>query len=92
MIVDVVVEPLAVVGATGIAEPRIVIVRAHADKELSRMGALAVKRRLAKEWGCTTGKTTRITQNNTRRMPGIVWPALAELRAKFEQKRSPAWI
>ena len=31
----------------------------HTDRELARIGALTVKRRLAKEWGCVTGTATR---------------------------------
>jgi hypothetical protein len=54
----------------------------HPDRELARMGALTVKRRLAKEWGCITGKATR-RQIYGVRTQGILWPALSELRDRF---------
>jgi len=55
----------------------------HPDRELSRLGALRVKRRLAQEWGCTTNVRKMI---NNVRLYGVFWPPLKELRAKFEAK------
>jgi hypothetical protein len=64
----------------------------HSDRELGHMGILTVKRRLALEWGCVTGKRTR-RQINGIRLHGVVWPPLSELRAKFEQKFGPqTWL
>jgi Mesyanzhinovviridae DNA primase len=64
----------------------------HADRDLARMGALMVKRRLAKDWGCITGKATR-KQADGVRSPGIIWPDLLTLRAKFEAKYGPQdWL
>ena len=60
----------------------------HSDRELARMGPLMVKRRLVKDWGCVTGKTAR-KQKGGQRTYGIVWPALADLRAKFVAKYGP---
>jgi hypothetical protein len=57
----------------------------HRDKDLSRLGSLKVKRSLAKDWGCVTGKATR-SQQQGHRASGIMWPPLKELREKFEQK------
>lgn len=57
----------------------------HADKELARMGALTVKRRLASDWGCITGKASRMSRNGVQ-IPGIIWPPLTELRERFENK------
>jgi hypothetical protein len=57
----------------------------HVDHELSRLGALAVKRRLKMEWGCQTGKATR-RQFGRHQTHGILWPPLLELRARFEAK------
>jgi hypothetical protein len=57
----------------------------HPDRELSRMGALTVKRRLTKEWGCLTGKDARQWVEGNFRY-GVVWPPLEQLRAKFEEK------
>jgi hypothetical protein len=57
----------------------------HSDKELSRMGALKVKRSLAKNWGCITGKATRSQQVGFRRA-GVQWPPLDQLRERFEAK------
>jgi hypothetical protein len=54
----------------------------HPDRDLARMGALTVKRRLAKEWGCITGDATR-KQIQGVKMHGIMWPRLGELREKF---------
>ena len=56
----------------------------HSDRELSRMGALMVKRRLVRDWGCKTGKATR-KQADGIRGSGVEWPDLKELRAKFEK-------
>jgi hypothetical protein len=55
----------------------------HPDRELSRLGALAVKRRLAQEWGCVTNVRRRI---ENARVYGVFWPPLRELRKKFEAK------
>jgi hypothetical protein len=60
----------------------------HADRELSRLGALKVKRSLAKNWGCVTGRATRSQQQGNRRV-GIRWPSLADLRKRFEDKYGP---
>jgi hypothetical protein len=57
----------------------------HSDNELRHMGALTVKRRLANEWGCITGKASR-KQEGGQRIHGVLWPSLAELRAKFATK------
>jgi Family of unknown function (DUF5906) len=57
----------------------------HPDHDLARMGHLRVKRLLADDWGCVTGKDAR-RQVENRRVPGIIWPPLKELRAKFEAK------
>jgi Bifunctional DNA primase/polymerase, N-terminal/Family of unknown function (DUF5906) len=51
----------------------------HPDRELKYLGALTVKRRLAKYWGCLIGE--RIGQKR-----GIKWPDLTELRQMFEAK------
>ena len=64
----------------------------HSDPELKRLGSLAVKRRLANEWGCRTGKEARKQIGNARYY-GVVWPPLAELRAKFVEKFGPQdWL
>ena len=52
------------------------------------MGSLAVKRRLAKDWGCLTGDATRKMVEG-RKMFGVLWPPLVELRAMFEAKFGP---
>jgi hypothetical protein len=57
----------------------------HADKQLAGMKALTVKRRLVKEWGCTTGKTARRSFDGIQ-TTGIQWPPLAELRKRFERR------
>lgn len=57
----------------------------HADRELARLGSLTVKRRLAENWGCITGKSARKRQGNDI-VHGILWPSLLELRAKFVEK------
>jgi RepB DNA-primase from phage plasmid len=57
----------------------------HADRDLSRLQALAVKRRLMDEWGCVTGKAARKQVGGVRRL-GVLWPPLGELRDKFEAK------
>ena len=57
----------------------------HADRNMSRLGALTVKRRLAKEWGCVTGNASRLTVNGTQEHC-VRWPPLGDLRAKFEAK------
>lgn len=64
----------------------------HRDQDLKRIGALGVKRRLVKDWGCITGKATR-KRANGRRATGVEWPALAELQARFEAKHGPQqWL
>ena len=60
----------------------------HSDRGLSWMGALAVKRRLAKDWGCLTGDATRKMVEG-RKLFGVLWPPLVELRAMFEAKFGP---
>jgi hypothetical protein len=57
----------------------------HSDKTLAHMGALMVKRRLADDWGCITGQDARKRVDGNQRS-GILWPPLAELRAKFTQR------
>ena len=57
----------------------------HTDRELQRLGSLKVKRRLANEWNCQTGKEARENIYGVQRNC-VNWPALAELRAKFEAK------
>ena len=57
----------------------------HSDRDLHQLGALKVKRRLKRDWNCITGSATR-TQASGSRVYGIVWPELAELREKFEDK------
>jgi hypothetical protein len=64
----------------------------HADRELARLGALAVKRRLRDDWGCTTGDATRKMSKGVK-MFGVVWPPLKELRTRFEAKFGPqTWL
>jgi hypothetical protein len=64
----------------------------HSDSELRKLGPLKVKRRLANEWGCITGDATR-KQLNNKKVRGIIWPPLAELRAKFDVKHGPQqWL
>jgi hypothetical protein len=60
----------------------------HRDRELARMGPLTVKRRLAKDWGCITGKAAR-KQEGGEQVGGIIWPPLANLRSRFEAKYGP---
>jgi hypothetical protein len=60
----------------------------HRDRELARMGPLMVKRRLAKKWSCITGRDARV-QASGHRASGIIWPDLADLRAKFVVKYGP---
>ncbi len=60
----------------------------HRDRELARMGSLMVKRRLAKDWGCITGRTARVREGGER-VSGLIWPDLADLRAKFVVKYGP---
>jgi hypothetical protein len=51
-----------------------------------------VKRRLAKEWKCKTGRDTRKSDRGAR-SSGVVWPPLAELRATFVAKYgSQDWL
>jgi len=64
----------------------------HRDRELARLKSLAVKRRLAKEWGCITGKPTRKQIQGTS-IRGVLWPALTDLRASFVKKHGPQeWL
>jgi hypothetical protein len=49
---------------------------------------LTVKRRLISEWGCKAGDNTRIWNGN-RHVACIKWPALSDLRARFEQRHGP---
>ncbi len=44
----------------------------HFDRELSRLGALKVKRALVKDWGCVTGKAARVTQGGSQ-VSGVAW-------------------
>ena len=53
--------------------------------ELSRLGSLKVKRQLAKDWGCITGNTARVTVNGVQRNSSTGHLS-ADLRAKFEAK------
>ena len=57
----------------------------HSDRELSRLGALKVKRALAKDWGCVTGKGARVTQGGSQ-VSGVAWPSLPDLRQRFIKK------
>jgi hypothetical protein len=64
----------------------------HPDKDLSRLGSLAVKRRLASDWGCITGKPARMMVFG-KRACGVIWPRLAQLRARFEAKHGKqSWL
>jgi hypothetical protein len=58
----------------------------HSDRDLVRLGALKVKGQLRREWGCTTGKEARVRGTDGKRVNGIVWPPLLDLRARFEAK------
>jgi hypothetical protein len=60
----------------------------HSDHQLKSLGPLKVKKVLASKWRCVTGKAAR-TQLGGQRHMGIRWPALMELRAKFEAKYGP---
>ena len=55
------------------------------DQELSRLGGLAVIRRLEKEWGCHAGQRRR-EPGTHERISGFYWPALADLRCRFEER------
>ena len=59
----------------------------HSDQQLRSLGALRVKRELAKEWGpgFITGDHARSSMNGQQRR-GIMWPPLSDLRSKFEDK------
>lgn len=57
----------------------------HPDRDLSRLGSLKVKRRLAKEWGCLTGDQARTTVQGQQKH-AVKWPDLADIRARFELK------
>lgn len=48
-------------------------------------GTSTTTRRLANEWNCQTGKEARENIYGVQRNC-VNWPALAELRAKFEAK------
>jgi hypothetical protein len=50
--------------------------------------ALMIKRRLRKEWGCSSGDDAK-RWNGKERVSGIQWPPLADLRAKFIAKHGP---
>jgi hypothetical protein len=64
----------------------------HADRELSGLKSLKVKRTLADDWGCITGKAARRMIEGTQ-VSGIVWPPLQELRKKFEERHGPqVWL
>ena len=64
----------------------------HPDRTLALLGALKVKRRLAEDWGCITGKAGRIYVEGGQRYC-LLWPSLPELRAKFEAKHgTQAWV
>jgi hypothetical protein len=60
----------------------------HSDHVLNHMKSLKVKRQLVKHWGCMTGEAAR-TQRGGCRDRGVLWPPLADLRAKFEAKYGP---
>jgi hypothetical protein len=57
----------------------------HPDGELARLGALKVKRQLAKDWDFITGTAARTYAGGIQRS-SIIWPPLKDLRAKFERK------
>jgi hypothetical protein len=64
----------------------------HSDRDIARMGTLMIKRRLTKDWGCVTGKSTRKMVNGMRLL-GIIWPPLQELRERFEERHGPQqWL
>jgi Family of unknown function (DUF5906) len=56
------------------------------DRELRK--PLTVKRRLTADWGCRSGDASRIW-NGSHHVSCIQWPALSDLRAKFEQRHGP---
>jgi hypothetical protein len=57
------------------------------------MGHLRVKRLLADDWGCVTGKDARRNAGGRSQVPGIAWPALKELRTKFTDKHgAQTWL
>src|SRR5262249_6239187 len=57
----------------------------HHDHQLKSLGPLKVKKILAKQWSCVTGKAARTFSSGQRTM-GIRWPDLADLRQRFEAK------
>jgi hypothetical protein len=67
----------------GIREGFYDFINRQKDQELVRLGPLTVIRRLNSEWGCLTGVQKRAVGDRTR---GFYWPALDELRQKFEDK------
>jgi hypothetical protein len=56
------------------------------DRDLQK--PLTVKRRLISDWGCKAGDNARIW-NGHHHIACIQWPALSDLRAKFEQRHGP---
>jgi hypothetical protein len=60
-------------------------IAAHRDRELATLGPLAVTKRLAKDWGCTTALRRR-EPGSLDRTQGFTWPSLTELRERFEKR------
>jgi hypothetical protein len=58
----------------------------HSDRDLARLGPIKVKGQLRREWGCITGRDARITGTGGKRVNGIVWPPLPDLRKRFQDK------
>jgi hypothetical protein len=56
------------------------------DRDLQK--PLTVKRRLISDWDCKAGDNARIW-NGHHHVACIQWPALSDLRAKFEQRHGP---
>lgn len=64
----------------------------HEDSNLRLLGPLRVKRELAKDWGCFIGSAARLREG-AKRLSGIQWPSLNDLRAKFIDKHGPQeWL
>ena len=64
----------------------------NTDKALAHLRSITVIKRLAQDWGCTTGGAAR-KRDGSGRTQGIQWPPLDELRAAFEQRNGPqVWL
>jgi hypothetical protein len=65
----------------------------HRDKELSPFGALTVIKRLIREWGCHATGPKRDPHHTDKRISGLQWPPLAELRDNFVKRFGPQeWL